>query len=276
MKTEQMRADFIANVSHELRTPLASLKGFVETLSGPAANDPKAQREFLGIMEEQTGRMTRLVDTLMSLSKIEAEQGLPPTGTVDINQTVGGVVEALHVVAKKQDIAIEVKQEAHPAIITGDEDQIARVARNLIENAIKYGEAPSTITVRTYNVTKKDHGPQSDQTLQADQVPETAPDLVAFAVSDRGEGIPEDHLSRLTERFYRVDVARARASVQGSRKPTGKEADALGQLDSGGAGLGLAIVKHIVARHGGRIEIESELGKGSTFAVLFPQRAATA
>lgn len=274
VKTEKMRADFIANVSHELRTPLASLKGFVETLRGPAASDPAAQREFLRIMDEQTGRMTRLVDTLMSLSKIEADQGLPPTGAVDINQTVSGVAEALHLVAAKQSIVIEVKQEAHPAIITGDEDQIARVARNLIENAIKYGKAPSTIAVRTYNVAETDRGPRSDPALHADQASKGTADMVAFAVSDSGEGIPEEHIPRLTERFYRVDVARARGGVQGSGAPAGRETDASVQLDSGGAGLGLAIVKHIVARHGGRIEIASEMGKGSTFAVLFPQRDA--
>ncbi len=256
VQTDRKRVDLVANVSHELRTPLASLAGFLETLRGPAADDPAAQERFLRIMEEQTARMTRLVDTLLSLSNIEMDEHRPPTGRVELNATVRRVVDALKIVADRLGNWIVVMHDLEPAEIAGDEDQIAQVARNLIENAIKYGRPGSAIEVRVFSPNA--HG--------------TAAGAVAIAVSDSGDGIPEEHLPRLTERFYRVDVARARNTTVAAAAPSGGEvAGAAGQApDSGGAGLGLAIVKHIVARHGGRLEISSELGVGSNFTAIFP------
>ena len=247
VRADRARADLVANVSHELRTPLASLAGFIETLGGPAANDSAARERFLPIMAEQTARMTRLVDTLMSLSNIEMAAHRPPTGRVELNATVGRVVDALRIVARRTGGRIAIDSALDPAEIAGDEDQVAQVARNLIENAIKYGRPGTAIEVRVFGTV-----PQA--------APEAVP-VVALSVSDRGDGIPEEHLPRLTERFYRVDDARTRPAA---------EAGAGAPPDSGGAGLGLAIVKHIVARHGGRLEIASELGVGSTFTIVFP------
>ncbi len=262
IQADRMRVDLVANVSHELRTPLASLAGFLETLRGPAANDAAAQDRFLRIIEEQTARMTRLVDTLMSLSDIEMDEHRPPTGRVELNATVRRVVDALKIVADRLGIRIVAIHDLQPAEIAGDEDQIARVARNLIENAIKYGRPASAIEVRVF--APGGYG--------------MAPGEVALSVSDSGEGIPEEHLPRLTERFYRVDVARARnaapAPAESSEGDGAAGADRT--PDSGGAGLGLAIVKHIVARHGGRLEIASEVGVGSVFTAVFPPAPAAA
>lgn len=261
IRADRMRVDLVANVSHELRTPLASLSGFLETLRGPAANDPAAQERFLEIMEEQTARMTRLVDSLLSLSNIEMDEHRPPTGRVELNATVRRVVEALKIVAERQESRIVAMHDLEPAEIAGDEDQIARVARNLIENAIKYGRPGVAIEVRVF--APDGHG--------------TGAGEVAISVSDSGDGIPEEHLPRLTERFYRVDGARARnaasisAGSSGAAEPDGHQAP-----DSGGAGLGLAIVKHIVARHGGRLDIASEIGVGSSFTAVFPPASPTA
>ena len=256
IQADRMRADLVANVSHELRTPLASLAGFLETLRGPAANDPAAQERFLRIMEEQTARMTRLVDTLMSLSNIEMDEHRPPTGRVELNATVRRVVDALKIVADRLGSGIVVMHDLEPAEIAGDEDQIAQVARNLIENAIKYGRPGSAIEVRVFGLDARG----------------TAAGAVALAVSDSSDGIPEEHLPRLTERFYRVDDARARNAAATAAGSSGHRAMGVADQtpDSGGAGLGLAIVKHIVARHGGRLEISSELGVGSTFTAIFP------
>ena len=253
---DRMRVDLVANVSHELRTPLASLAGFLETLRGPAANDAAAQDRFLRIMEEQTARMTRLVDSLMSLSNIEMDEHRPPTGRVELNATVRRVVDALKVIADRLGSWIVMIHDLQPAEIAGDEDQIARIARNLIENAIKYGRPGSAIEVRVF--APGGHGAESGE--------------VALSVSDSGDGIPEEHLPRLTERFYRVDVARARNNAVAAAASSGDDGAAGTDQapDSGGAGLGLAIVKHIVARHGGRLDIASELGVGSVFTVAFP------
>lgn len=256
-RAESTRVDFVANVSHELRTPLASITGFLETLRGPAAEDPKARDSFLQIMEDQAARMTRLVDTLMSLNRIEQEQHVAPSGQVDLNACIDQVADALGIVARQVGTRIDVRHEARPAIVAGDRDQLAQVARNLIENALKYGARDSLVTVRIAS-----QPPSRDETDK----PPTG-ESIALVVSDRGEGIPEEHLSRLTERFYRVDSARSRADRPSSSTSGGES----GRWSDGeGAGLGLAIVKHIVARHSGRLEISSVIGEGSTFTVFLP------
>ncbi|MCY4239969.1 MAG: ATP-binding protein [Rhodospirillaceae bacterium] len=251
---EQARGDFVANVSHELRTPLTSLTGFLETLRGPAANDPEAQDRFLQIMEEQTARMTRLVDTLMSLSRLEMAPHAPSGGLVDMATTVWRVVDALRIVADRFETGITVSADDGPTVVPGDQDQVAQVARNLIENAIKYGAPRTMVTVSLKRISRHDG------------------DRIALSVTDQGDGIPEEHLPRLTERFYRVDIARARHSALsvgagGAQERAGSHSQT---PDSGGVGLGLAIVKHIVARHGGTLEIDSQPGIGSTFTVILP------
>lgn len=225
-RIDRMRSDFVANASHELRTPLASVLGFIETLQGPARNDPNAREKFLVIMGEQARRMARLVDDLLSLSRIEQNLHLRPSAPVDLVSIAGQMIDSLSAVA--HDNGVDVRFEPHePVIVFGDRDELLRVAENLIENAIKYG-APAPVDV-TVDV-KDGQG--------------------RLVVTDHGPGIVAEHLPRLTERFYRVDAGASRAK--------------------GGTGLGLALVKHIVARHRGRLSIESTVGKGSTFTVALP------
>ncbi len=233
-RVEQMRADFIANANHELRTPLASLMGFIETLRGPAADDPEAQARFLGIMAEQAQRMSRLIDDMLSLSRIEMSEHTPPRGSADLAALVRRTAEALEprIAARRMRIELAVADGVRP--ILADPDQLAQVVANLLDNAVKYGREGGRIGVR----------------LAPTPAAGARPAGITLAVSDDGPGIPRQHIPRLTERFYRVDAARSRAI--------------------GGTGLGLAIVKHILNRHRGSLEIASEEGKGSTFTVWLP------
>ena len=234
-RSEQMRADFVANASHELRTPLSTLIGFLETLRGPAREDAAARERFLGIMQEQAGRMARLIDDLLSLSRIELEEHTPPTGAVDAVAVLHAVIDSLEMRARERGMSVDLVVTTASARVIGDEDQLTQVFQNLIVNAVKYAAADTPITV---TIGGRDAG------LEA-----RAGEL-AVAVADRGDGIPRNHLSRLTERFYRVDPGRSRAI--------------------GGTGLGLAIVKHIVNRHRGRLGIDSRVGHGSVFTVFLP------
>lgn len=232
----QMRADFIANASHELRTPLASLRGFVETLQGPARNDPEAQKRFLSIMAEQATRMTRLIDDLLSLSRTEMRTHLPPGGICDLNEVAAHVQHALEPLAKEVNVTLTFKPLDRPARIRGDRDEIVQVLQNLGQNAIKYGPEKNGQVVMS---------------VFREPAAGSAVSMVGVAVADNGPGIPPEHLPRLTERFYRVNVASSRAK--------------------GGTGLGLAIVKHIVNRHRGDLRIGSKVGSGSTFTVVFEE-----
>ncbi|AWK87855.1 ATP-binding protein [Azospirillum thermophilum] len=244
-RSEQMRADFIANASHELRTPLSSLLGFIETLRGPARDDPEAQERFLSIMHDQASRMTRLVNDLLSLSRIELDEHMPPADRVDVLEQVDHVVAALELKAAARDIRLRLEAPDELPPVAGDADQLTQVFQNLVSNAIKYAREGTEVTI---SVTLADGAvvgfPGGSRRGGRGQP------LVAVAVRDRGEGIARTHLPRLTERFYRVDAARSRAM--------------------GGTGLGLAIVKHILNRHRGRLTIESEVGVGSTFTVYLP------
>lgn len=234
-KLTQMRADFIANASHELRTPLASLRGFVETLQGPARDDPDARARFLGIMASQATRMTRLIDDLLSLSRVEMKVHLPPRGLVDLAEVATYVAQALEPVAAASKIKIVVTKGASPLRIRGDRDEIVQVMHNLVANAIKYGREGGQVEIAVTRVL--DGSPPVPRAL--------------IAVADEGPGIAPEHLPRLTERFYRVNATASR--------------------DKGGTGLGLAIVKHIVIRHRGELRISSVVGKGSTFSILFDE-----
>lgn len=224
-RVERMRVDFVANASHELRTPLASLLGFVETLQGPARDDEKARERFLAIMREQAQRMARLVDDLLSLSRIEQHLHLRPDTPVDLSILVAHIVDTLAPMAEDSGLTLEPDLGAS-VIVPGDRDELARVAENLIENAIKYGAGRVDISLSAAGST------------------------AVFSVRDHGAGIAPEHLPRLTERFYRIDAGKSRAK--------------------GGTGLGLAIVKHIVARHRGRLTIDSAPGQGATFRVFLP------
>ena len=230
-RAEQLRADFVANASHELRTPLAVLLGFIETLTGPAADDAQAQREFLGIMQQQATRMARLVDDLLSLSRIELTEHAAPTRRVKVADVVGPIARALDLRAAERGMTIALTVAPGLPEVPGEPDELAQVAQNLIDNAIKYARPGTEITVSVGPSPKLARG-------------------VMVRVRDRGEGIARKHLSRLTERFYRADTARS--------------------SQMSGTGLGLAIVKHVVNRHNGLLEIESKVGRGSKFTVHLP------
>jgi two-component system phosphate regulon sensor histidine kinase PhoR len=230
-RIDRMRADFIANASHELRTPLASISGFVETLRGPARNDAAARDHFLQIMQNQTGRMARLIDDLLSLSRLEMKPYLPPGATVDVRQIVESVIDSLSPLATESGIEIERALGQGPVEARGDRDELFQVFENLLENACKYGQSGGRITVSIEKRSGSD--------------PE-----VAVTIRDYGPGIAEEHIPRITERFYRVDVDSSRAQK--------------------GTGLGLAIVKHILTRHNARLTIKSAPGEGAAFTVHLP------
>jgi two-component system phosphate regulon sensor histidine kinase PhoR len=232
-RVEEMRADFVANASHELRTPLAALSGFIDTLQGPARDDPAARERFIEIMKGQARRMARLIDDLLSLSRIELNAHLQPQTTADVASIVRQVADALQMLAGERGVTIEIEAPAEPLVVIGDRDELTRVFENLIENALKYGGGGKRVEI----------------TLERAEAADDSGEAV-IVVRDFGAGIPPEHLPRLTERFYRVDVGHSRAE--------------------GGTGLGLALVKHIVTRHRGRLTIESTLGQGAAFSVRLP------
>jgi two-component system, OmpR family, phosphate regulon sensor histidine kinase PhoR len=238
-RAEQLRADFIANASHELRTPLATLLGFIETLRGPARDDAEAHERFLAIMQDQASRMARLVEDLLSLSRIELNEHVLPKGRVALGPLLHSIAEALELRASERRMRIVLALPSDLPEVIGDRDEIAQVFQNLIDNAIKYGRPGTEISVSGATVTR--------HTFEGE--PGSA-EFVWIEVRDRGEGISREHLSRLTERFYRVDSARSR--------------------EMGGTGLGLAIVKHILNHHRGFLEVESTLGVGSVFTAFLP------
>ena len=235
-RAEQMRADFIANASHELKTPLATLTGFIETLRGPARDDAEARERFLAIMDGQATRMTRLVEDLLSLSRIELNEHVLPQGRVALAPLLQHLAEALELRAGERDMTIVLTLPADLPDVQGDRDELAQVFQNLLDNAIKYGRLGTEISVGAATAGRR--------TASAGR---GSAAFVAVAIKDHGDGIPREHLPRLTERFYRVDTARSR--------------------EMGGTGLGLAIVKHIVNRHRGFLDIESTPGEGSVFTV---------
>jgi two-component system phosphate regulon sensor histidine kinase PhoR len=227
-QVEEMRADFVANASHELRTPLASLSGFIETLQGSAKNDPQARERFLDIMKAQANRMARLIDDLLSLSRIELKAHVQPANQVDLAPIVRQVADGLQTLARDRGVEVKIDLPPEPLMVRADRDELIRVFENLVENALKYGASGKRIDIGL--------SPGDNEAL--------------VAVRDYGPGIAPEHLPRLTERFYRVDVAESRAQ--------------------GGTGLGLALVKHILHRHRGRLSIDSAPGKGATFTVRLP------
>ncbi len=236
-RAEEMRADFVANASHELRTPLAALSGFIDTLQGPARDDAKARERFLGIMHAQATRMARLIDDLLSLSRVELAAHVRPETVIDLVPLLRQVIDGLEPLAKERGVVIEPALSDTPATIAGDREELLRLFENLVENGLKYGASGGRVTV----------------SLTEGESPEGAPEWQA-SVRDFGPGIASEHLPRLTERFYRVNAGDSRAQ--------------------GGTGLGLALVKHILNRHRGRLLIESTPGEGATFTACLPLRSA--
>jgi len=232
-RVEEMRADFVANASHELRTPLAALSGFIDTLRGSAREDPAARERFLGIMQAQADRMARLIDDLLSLSRIELNAHLRPDKEIDLVAIVRQVCDTLQTLARDRGVEVKTAGSSDPLVVLGDRDELIRVFENLVENALKYAASGKRVELEL------SRGERADGTSEA-----------RVTVRDHGPGIAPEHLPRLTERFYRVDVTESRAQ--------------------GGTGLGLALVKHILNRHGGRLTIESVLGQGATFTAHLP------
>ena len=257
-RLEQMRADFIASASHELRTPLASVIGFIETLQGPAKKDEEAQGKFLKIMHSQAERMQRLVSDLMSLSRIELNEHVPPSERIDLVEIANDVYESLAPLFERKNAIVDFVDGAkEPLSIIGDRDEIFQTIQNLLDNAVKYGGSPPMVKIRVGKgvapILDEDGeiGPRAGDTAAqvAARLGLEVNELAYVQIRDFGAGVERSDLPRLTERFYRVNVERS--------------------LKSGGTGLGLAIVKHIINRHKGGFHIESQLARGSAFTCYF-------
>ena len=229
---EKMRTGFIANVSHELRTPLSSILASVETIKNSAKQDKKAQLKFLDSMENQAWRMTRLVEDLLTLSKIESDDKELNFEKINVDLILQGVIESLSKKAKLKKIKFKTIKKHKKLLINADQDSIIQVFTNLIDNSINYSKENTLITI----------------TFDKSKIHDKS--FLKICVADEGDGIEKKHLNRITQRFYRVDKDRSR--------------------QQGGKGLGLAIVKHIIQRHQGELKIKSQIGKGSTFSSFFP------
>lgn len=244
-RTERMRADFLANASHELRTPLASVSGFIETLRGPAKDDAAAREKFLGIMAAQADRMGRLINDLLSLSRIEMNEHIPPAGEADLSSAVNDVRDSLSILAREKQVSLKVTGPP-PGLyrINADRDQIIQVVQNLSDNALKYSSPGSEIHIDIQINQSKEQATAAHETgstrlvlLKPDRTPNDSEVYTVIRVRDSGPGIRREFLPRLAERFYRVEGQ--------------KSGDRLG------TGLGLAIVKHIINRHRGGLVVES-------------------
>lgn len=261
-RVERMRVDFLANASHELRTPLASLSGFIETLQGHAKEDSEARDRFLDIMSSQAKRMSRLIDDLLSLSRIERNEHVPPSGVCDLSLAVREAADGLLPASSAKGARIELlAPPPGEALALGERDQISQVVQNLVDNAVKYSPDDASISVNVESDVPfdtdaattdvgvlRDAGGGRLTLLSPERGHENR--YVRLRVADSGRGIAREHLPRLTERFYRV--------------PGQKSGEVVG------TGLGLAIVKHIVNRHRGALVVESAPGHGTAFSVYLP------
>jgi len=230
LAAERIRVDFVANASHELRTPLSTVIGYAETLADDSTLTPELRAKFTNTIRDEAARMLRIIEDLMSLSRIQADRFVEPPELVRVDEIVRTAIAN----ASNQPAAAQCKIEAEipealPAV-KGDQGQLLQVFDNLLSNAVRYG---------------------CDNSAEAIEVTASATArAIVVTVTDHGPGIAREHLPRLTERFYRVDAARSRGT--------------------GGTGLGLAIVKHIVERHKGALEIKSEVGVGTSVSVRLP------
>lgn len=262
INSERMRADFLANASHELKTPVASLSLLIETVSGPARGDVEAQDRFLPMMREEIDRMRRLIDDLLSLSKIELNEHVPPSGRAELAAIASEAIDALKPLAQARGVSVEAVSLAGDAPVAGDHFQLTQVAKNLIENAIKYTPSGGRVKVELGQAASREAAVEqaarrwdgAGQVALSTPPPRAAGAFAYLRVVDEGPGIARRHLPRLGERFYRLERE--------------------GHAERPGTGLGLAIVKHIVNRHSGGLLVESEPGRGSAFAVYFELAAA--
>ena len=254
ISTERMRADFLANASHELRTPLASLTLLIETIAGPARDSVEERDRFLGMMQVQAERMRRLIADLLSLSRIELDEHVPPSDRADLAAVAREVIDALNGVAAERGVRLELVAPAEPVHVVGERFQMAQVVQNLIDNAIKYTPKDGVVRVEIApggdrEETAAAAGRRWEEAGRAALLTPAAIANRSYAfvrVEDSGPGVERHFLPRLGERFFRVE------------RELGNE--------RGGTGLGLAIVKHIINRHRGGLLVESEPGRGSAFA----------
>ena len=230
-RVNEIRRDFVANVSHELKTPATSLKLLAESLAEILDDDPEQARYFAQQLRSETERLAQLITDLLDLARLESEEGVPNPQPVDVRGILIVVLARLRPAARRKNITLSWKRSGSAALYTvrGDETQLTSMFANLVDNAIKYTPPGGRVEV-------------SGESSERD---------VVVRVSDTGIGIPPESLSRIFERFYRVDKARSKAT--------------------GGTGLGLSIVRHVAQNHGGRVTVESELGEGSTFTVHLPR-----
>lgn len=254
ISTERMRADFLANASHELRTPLASLTLLIETISGPARDNSADRDRFLGMMQVQADRMRRLIDDLLSLSRIELDEHVPPSDRADLSNVAREVADSLSPVLKERNVTLELRVPDKPVRVVGERFQLAQVVQNLVDNAVKYTPEGGTVTLEVAGSGDREEvsalaGKRWDEAARIALLTPTAAANRSYAyvrVEDSGPGVSKQFLPRLGERFFRVE------------RELGNE--------RGGTGLGLAIVKHIVNRHRGGLLVESQPGRGSAFA----------
>lgn len=225
-KTEQIRKDFVANVTHELKTPLTSISGFVETLQDGAAENPEVRAKFLDIIAIEAARLKRLIEDILIISDIENKREANTDCDINVRETIEQILASMEPIIEAKKVKV-VAYYSYEIYLGGNVDRFKQLMVNLIENAVKYSYDGGTVTITA----------------------ERKEGRVYISVKDEGIGIPEDNLSRIFERFYRVDKSRSQKV--------------------GGTGLGLAIVKHIAALFEAEIKVESQLGKGSTFTVIF-------
>ncbi len=244
-QAQRAHADFIAYASHELRTPLTALLGFIETLQGAAKDDPTARAQFLGIMQEQATRMSRLINDLLSLSRLEQKHNTLLENCILLGPVLQSTVDALQIKAAQKEMAISCSIPPASFAVLGDADELMQLFQNLVDNAIKYGTEKTAIEIAIEKIDDKALLPDWPDALQLQ-----AAEFVRVSITNQGEGIATDETPRLTERFFRASNARAASDT--------------------GTGLGLSIVKHIVARHNGLLHIESVLGRSTTVCVYLP------
>jgi two-component system phosphate regulon sensor histidine kinase PhoR len=254
ISTERMRADFLANASHELRTPLASLTLLIETVSGPARDDQEGRERFLKMMQIQAERMRRLIDDLLSLSRIELDEHVPPSDRADLAGVVREVADTMAELLREKEVTLDLKLPDTPVRVVGERFQLAQVAQNLIDNAVKYSKPGQNVVVEVAASGDRDEvmADVARRWEEAGRIALLTPAAAAnrsyayLRVADSGPGIDQRFLPRLGERFFRVE------------REMGDE--------RGGTGLGLAIVKHIVNRHRGGLLVESQPGRGTAIS----------
>jgi two-component system, OmpR family, phosphate regulon sensor histidine kinase PhoR len=229
-RLERVRRDFVANVSHEFKTPLTAIQGFAETLLGGALDDNDNRRRFVEIIREHAARLARLTDDLLTLSRIEAGKLELRMQPVSVTDLVEMCAQTTQMKADQKKLTLEFDVRPNLPPVRGDASRLAEILQNLLDNAVQYTQPGGRVTLRA------DVAPGARQ--------------AAISVSDTGIGIPQHEQQRIFERFYRVDAARSR--------------------EVGGTGLGLSIARHLAEAHGGRIEVQSEAGKGSTFTLFLP------